>query len=103
MALGTITKVAGGPGTGDPLFCDIFHIQGDDSYSGGTADFTAAIREITGDRRQPLFVHGLGLNAGHELTYDPETDKLHVVVKSTGVEATGDLSANTYHLLVVSK
>lgn len=111
MALGTMTKVAGGPGSGDALRLDYVSFAGDGAYpSGGTVDFEGTVQALFGDAREVLAVVDVGLNGGYVTRYDKANDKLLVLEGnydgSDGPlqeSSTANLSGVTFKLLIISK
>lgn len=89
-----------------PVFFDTINFTGDASVSaGGSPNFGAQVKAFFGDNRQVLAVIP-GDCGGYIPVYVPSTDKLKYY-KSAGsaaalTEATGDLSAVTFNLTVVS-
>jgi hypothetical protein len=100
MALGTATK--SGKMTQDSYKAHLLSHVGDDAYAaGGTADYTAFVRSAIGEGNLEVlgvFAQDCG---DHVPVFDPANDKLKVYLRSTGAEATGDLSSVTYNYLVI--
>jgi hypothetical protein len=105
MALGTITITARATSkAADTVYFDEISVPGDSAYSAGGSAFDAAFQTKMGDSRQPLAVIDIGGVAGYYAVYVQATGKLMVFVRTTGVEnATADISAQTFKLLVISK
>jgi len=70
----------------------------------GNTGFKAGLQDLTKDARSPIALVPAGGNGAHVLEYDPATDRLKVVVASTGAEVADgvDLSGTTFRVLAVS-
>lgn len=106
MALGTATvqKKAGAKPMA-PVYLDVISFAGDGAYPGnGTAAFAAYVKAALADGREVLAVVDCGSNETYYPVYDQGNDKLVIYVRATGVEnATADISAQTFRMLVISK
>lgn len=106
MALGTPTPAAnnlkGAPSA--PTFATNISFAGDDSYpAGGTLAFDAYLAANLGLTPTPIAVIS-GDCGDHYCAYSPANGgTLKVFVRSTGAEASGDLSAITFNLTVLWK
>lgn len=101
MALGTVTVKGRYNHDGRPVMNDILSFAGDAAYpAGGIPNFRALVRQAVG-RGSLDVVYALLLNSSGQVYYDHATDKL-VFFTAAGAEASGDTSATTYELLVVS-
>lgn len=102
MSLGTMTSVAKGAAVG-PRFTDQVTQVGDSSYqAGGTTGLLAKLRALRGDQRQIVSVTDQSVGPNY-VVYTPADDKLHVFVRTTGVErSTASDAGNTYALEIES-
>lgn len=106
MALGAATiNTSAGAAASAPTFIDDLSFAGDGTYpSGGTAAFQAYVRAKFKNQRTVLGVIDIAPNATYYPVYDRTNDKLKIYVRATGVEnATADISAQTFRVLVISK
>ena len=96
MSLGTMISVAKGAAVG-PVFNDQVTLVGANPYvSGGITGMLAKLRALRGDQRQIVSVVDQSVGPNYCI-YTPADDKLHVFVRTTGVErSAADDSANTY-------
>ncbi len=103
MSLGTMTSVAASASVG-PEFTDLVTIVGANPYvAGGNTGLQGKLRALRGDQRTILSVIDQSVGA-NDVIYTPADDKLHVFVRTTGVErSAADDSANTYTLAIKSK
>ncbi len=82
-----------------PLICYYVEFDGDDAYAaGGTADFTAFVKELLG-RNVEIIASLPNLNGNYIATFDKENDKLFVLDRSTGIESVvSDMSGTTFRV-----
>lgn len=112
MALGTITVgTKAGVAASAPLFAELISFAGDGAYgAGGTAGFKALVEAKVGGSREILAVIGQDCG-GYVPVYDKANDKLKVyegdydpaAVGPLKENATADLSAVTFNVLVISQ
>lgn len=101
MALGTMTSVAKTAGVG-PVFTDRVTQVGDGAYTaGGTTGLLAKLRALRGDQRLITKVIDQSVGANY-LVYTPADDKIHIFVRSTGVELANGADAVVYTLAIES-
>lgn len=90
-------------------FIHQIEFDGDAAYAaGGSANFQQFVRDVTGEEVTISGVVGYSVNAGgtalvHIAHYDVANDKLQAFAVADGAQATGDISANTFHLTVFSR
>lgn len=106
MALGAATQGAEVGQEGGPTFFQLLTFLGDDAYpTGGTENFQAFVRTSMANRGNVEVIGVIPQDCGlHRPVYDKATDKLKVLLGSTGVEVgAGDNSAITYNLIVLCR
>ncbi len=102
MALGTMTSVAASAAVG-PEFTDRVTQVGDGAYlAGGTTGLQGKLRALRGDQRTITEVVDQSVGANYVI-YTPADDKLHVFVRTTGIELANGADAVTYSLAIKSK
>jgi hypothetical protein len=105
MALGALVSVNAGAAQG-PIFLDTVTLVGDGAYSsGGSAGLQAKLQTLRGDGRVIIGIIPSD-GAGYVISYNNANDKLFVYLQDAGgalAEASGDLSAVTFKMVIVSK
>jgi hypothetical protein len=105
MALGLLTGVNAAAAQG-PIFFDTVTLVGDGAYpSGGSTGLQAKLQTLRGDGRVIVGVM-VADGAGFVTHYNNANDKLIVYTQDGSgalAEVTGDQSAITYKLIIVSK
>lgn len=71
----------------------------------GNTGLLAGLRGLTGDSRKPISVTQACSAGDYDLQYEPSTDRLKIVVSSTGAEVNNgeDLSRVTFRALCISQ
>lgn len=106
-ALGTVALTAkSAKAERDVIFVDRITVVGDAAYpSGGTVGLKAALEALTSDTRTIIAVIDAGVNGGYLSRYNVASDKLIALLGNGAgvlVEATGNISATTFTLVVLS-
>ena len=111
MSTAGLSSVAVNSAVGDqgaqpsaPTFFDLLTFQGDGIYpTGGTPGFAAIVQGLFDDSRTPIAVISQDCGA-YRAVYDQVNDKLKVVTSANAEVASAvDLSATTFHVLVISQ
>jgi hypothetical protein len=109
-ALGTVALTASEIlRSSTPSFVDKITVVGDAAYpAGGTAGLRAALRALTKDTREPLYLVDMLTNGGYVSRYDHTNDKI-LLFKGNGAAvlveetATTNTSGTTFSYMVVSR
>lgn len=105
MALATFAKVSSASGVAvGPLKVDCITFVGGTYATGGVTGLRAGLRGLFGDSRTPFAVVQSGSAGDYAIHYLPATDKLKVLVASTGAEAAdnANLGAVTFTAICFS-
>lgn len=105
-ALANFAKVTGASAAAvGPVKFDTIQFTGATYATGGTTGLKAGLDGLFGDGRSPIQVLQVGSGGDYSLIYLPDTDKLKVVVASTGAEVTNaaNLTGVTFTVLCISK
>lgn len=100
MALGPATVVGRFSHDSRPGMMDTLRFTGDAAYAaGGVSNFRAYAQQAV--NRGHIDIIAVIALKGPQVYYDRANDKLQIFA-SGGAEASGNLSANTYEVLVIS-